>query len=299
MVQKNNLLITGASGFTGRHAVSHFLKSGFAVTALLRHKSLTLKGVQMEWCDLTKQEEVVNLIKKIKPDYLLHLAGQNHVGNSWVDPIQSLEANAMATAYLLHALRQANPSCKVVVAGSALQFDPHRISTLHHPYSLSKTIQTQIAQAWAALYELPIVIARPSNLIGPGPSTGVCSVIAQKIVNMEHKRETYVLDVNNLSVCRDFLDVRDAVRAYETLLLKGISGHIYDICSGENRSLAEVLNVYKCISSVNFSIRQEDNKQVEPPKETKPVQIMDLGWKPIIPFNESLIDILTYFREDM
>lgn len=89
----------------------------------------------------------------------------------------------MFTAYLLEAVRKENPSCKILVAGSALQYDPANISTLTHPYSLSKTYQIQIARGWAALYEMDIVIAKPSNLIGPGFSNGVCSILVKIIIN--------------------------------------------------------------------------------------------------------------------
>lgn len=119
MSRMPKLLITGASGFTGQHACNHFVNAGFAVTAVSR-KSFGNGQVQTELCNLTNKENVSKLIKKVKPDYLLHLAGQNHVGKSWIDPVSSLEANAMLTLYLIEALRQENPACKVVIVGSAL-----------------------------------------------------------------------------------------------------------------------------------------------------------------------------------
>ena len=102
------------------------------------------------------------------------LAGQNHLGLSWNDPVSTLEANFLSTLYLIDALRHENPNCKTVVVGSALQFEPNDMSTLTHPYSFIKTLQVQVAQAWANLYNLHIVIAKPSNLIGPGLSNRVC-----------------------------------------------------------------------------------------------------------------------------
>ncbi len=293
------LLITGASGFTGQHACNHFVNAGFAVTAVSR-KGLGNGQVQIELCDLTNKESVGKLVKKVKPDYLLHLAGQNHVGTSWIDPVSSLEANAMSTLYLLEALRQENPDCKVVIVGSALQFDPQNISTLTHPYSLSKTLQVLIAQSWGVLYNMNIVIAKPSNLIGPGISNGVCSIFAKKIVDMEENNAEKVLEVNNLQAKRDFVDVRDAVRAYETLLTKGKSGEIYEIASGENRSLAEIINQFNSFTKVEFKVKIQTNKTIEEEHtEIDLCKINNVGWQPIMPFKTSILDTLNFYRNNM
>ncbi|MGV2503332.1 UDP-2-acetamido-2,6-dideoxy-hexulose 4-reductase, partial [Priestia megaterium] len=81
----------------------------------------------------------------------LHLAVQNAVGRSWEDPLDSLEVNAMGTAYLIVALRQEAPACKTVIVGSALQFNPSSISTFNHPYGLCITLQSIFSQFWASL----------------------------------------------------------------------------------------------------------------------------------------------------
>jgi GDP-4-dehydro-6-deoxy-D-mannose reductase len=296
--QPPRLLITGASGFTGRHACLHFSKAGFDVTGVTRNSTLINNGIHYECCDLTNKAEVNQLIEKVSPQYLLHLAGQNHVGKSWTEPVYSLEVNAMSTAYLIEALRQKKPSCKIVVVGSALQFNPANMSTLTHPYSLSKTLQVVIAQSWASLYNLDIVIAKPSNLIGPGFSNGVCSIFAKKIVEMEENKAAKDLEVNNPNVQRDFLDVRDAVRAYEILLIKGEPREIYEISYGKNRSLEEVINGYKSMTHVKFEIRSQRNEPIDKKTAILPVKLMKLGWDPAITFEESLKDILNFYRSN-
>ncbi|OLS34049.1 NAD-dependent epimerase/dehydratase family protein [Bacillus sp. MRMR6] len=299
MNQRHRLLITGASGFTGQHACKHFVKAGFDVTAIINNNTYKNNDVRIERSDLTNKDEVNHLIKKVKPHYLLHLAGQNHVGQSWIDPISSLEANTLSTAYIIDALRQENPNCKIVVAGSALQFNPANMSTLTHPYSLSKTLQVLIAQSWAVLYNLHIVIAKPSNLIGPGFSNGVCSIFAKKIADMEMNKADKVLEVNNPNVQRDFIDVRDAVSAYETLLLKGKSEEIYEISSGKNRSLKEIINGLKSLTTVNFELRSLSNEIVEQTAEAGPVKLVKIGWKPAYSLETSLLDILNFYRRNL
>ncbi len=297
MSRMPKLLITGASGFTGQHACNHFVNAGFAVTAVSR-KSFGNGQVQTELCDLTNKESVGKLIKKVKPDYLLHLAGQNHVGTSWIDPVSTLEANAMSTLYLLEALRQENPDCKVVIVGSALQFDPQNISTLTHPYSLSKTLQVLIAQSWGVLYNMNIVIAKPSNLIGPGISNGVCSIFAKKIVDMEENKAEKVLEVSNLQAKRDFVDVRDAVNAYEIIITQGKPGEIYDIASGNSYSLGEVITSFRALTTIDFEIKSKVKGQEEGRVEILPVEIVKLGWKPAFSLKSSLEDILYFYRKN-
>lgn len=299
MNQRHRLLITGASGFTGQHACKHFVKAGFDVTAIINNNTYENNDVHLERCNLTSKDEVNNLIKKVKPHYLLHLAGQNHVGLSWIDPISSLEANTLSTAYLIDALRQENPACKIVVAGSALQFNPANISSLIHPYSLTKTLQVLIAQSWAVLYNMHIIIAKPSNLIGPGFSNGVCSIFAKKVAEMEHKKAEKVLEVSNPNAQRDFIDVRDAVRAYETLLLRGEPGEIYEIATGKNHSLKEIINRLKSLTTVKFELKSQSNEILEQKAEIIPVKLIKLGWKPAFSIETSLLDILNFYRRNL
>ncbi|WP_394514571.1 NAD-dependent epimerase/dehydratase family protein [Priestia aryabhattai] len=289
------LLITGASGFTGNHACHHFSNAGFEVIAVTRNRSFNAK-IQTEHCDLTNKEDVAKLIKKNKPDYLLHLAGQSHVGKSWIDPVSSLEANFLSTLYLIESLRHENPTCKIIVVGSALQFDLQEISTLKHPYSLSKTLQVLLAQSWAQLYKLPIIIAKPSNLIGPGISNGVCSIFAKKIVKMEKKDVEEVLEVNNLYAQRDFIDVRDAISAYEILFKKGHLGETYNISSGKSHSLADVIECFKSLTNTEFKVITHAKNEKEEAIKIAPFNLNGLGWKPIIPFDVSILDTLNFYR---
>lgn len=295
MNKSPNILITGANGFTGQHACSHFSKAGYEVTAVTRQQSHNTE-IRVEQCDLIDKEAVRNLVKKAKPQYLLHLAGQNHVGKSWDDPVLTLEANFISTLYLLEALRHEQPGCKTVIVGSALQFNPSDLTTLTHPYGFSKTLQVLVSEAWAELYNLHVVIAKPSNLIGPGFSNGVCSIFAKKIVNMEENKTDNVLEVN-LGAQRDFIDVRDAVRAYEILLNNGKSGETYEISSGKSHSLREVISIFKTLTTIYFQTKSKMYDSNEEKVEIIPYKIMNLGWAPTISLQSSLKDILNFYRE--
>ncbi|MGG0487013.1 NAD-dependent epimerase/dehydratase family protein [Priestia aryabhattai] len=291
------LLITGANGYTGSHACDYFSKKGFNVVGVTRNSHFNGE-VQREICDLTNKNSVIKLIQKIKPDFLLHLAGKNHVGDSWRAPSSFLETNVMSTIYLLEALRQENVVCKILIAGSALQFNLTDLSTLNHPYSLSKTFQSIAAQSWVALYDMDIIIAKPSNLIGPGPSNGVCSIFAKKIVEMENENAEKFLMVNNLGAQRDFLDVRDVVKAYEVLLRKGNPGEVYDIASGQSHSLREIITTMKTFTCQNFKVKSESAAQPEEKFQIPPLKMIELGWIPSFSLSVSLKDTLTYYRQN-
>ncbi len=292
------LLITGAGGFTGQHACDYFVGKGIEVIGVVRNKAFATKQFKHEICDLTNKEAVKVLIEKVRPDYVLHLAGQNHVGKSWQDPSETMEANAMSTLYLLEALQQICPVQQIVVVGSALQFNLNDFSQLPHPYSLSKTIQVMIAKAWAKLYEMPIVIVKPSNLIGPGFSNGVCAIFANKIVEMEKDRADTLLEVNNLYAEQDFLDVRDAIRAYELIMEKGNPGDIYEIASGKSRSLEELIQQYQLLTKTNikFQVKTKAIQKKVNPIEINTSKINELGWEPTFSFSASLEDILNFYR---
>lgn len=294
-MKRPKILITGANGFTGRHACHYFHNNGYECIALTRKPEPLLAASRNITCHLLNREEVERAIGQTAPDYILHLAAQNHVGKSWEDPVHTIESNVLTTLYLLEAIRKVNPSCKIIVVGSTLQFDPQNFSALPHPYSLSKTLQTLIAQSWEFLFNMNIIVAKPSNLIGPGESNGICSIIAKKIVQMERFEGDNMVEVSNLQARRDFLDVRDAVRGYETLFRLGERGVNYEIATGTTLSLEEVTTLFKLHSEASFSIVGKNNQSGDI-FQGNPETIKKLGWKPLISSSESFRDILNYYR---
>ncbi|MFA9556936.1 NAD-dependent epimerase/dehydratase family protein [Evansella sp. AB-rgal1] len=292
------ILITGAGGFTGHHACEYFEEAGYEVIAVKRNKLSVNDNIVTEYCDLTDQFEVEKLINKTKPRYVLHLAGQNHVADSWEKPIESIQANMLTTSYLIEAMRKERITSKIIVVGSALQFDLDDVTTLTHPYSLSKSLQVLVAKSWNKLYGVDVVIAKPSNIIGPGPSNGVCSIIARQIVRMEHNEEiSREIAINNPYIQRDFIDVRDVIKGYNTLFQKGVSGETYEIASGQSYLLMDVIETMKSISKVQFKVKSHQ-KVKEKPVQINPRKLRDLGWTTTIPFSTSIDDVFQYFRKE-
>ncbi|KMP92032.1 UDP-2-acetamido-2,6-dideoxy-hexulose 4-reductase [Bacillus wiedmannii] len=296
MKKNASLLITGANGFTGRHACQYFLEQGFHVIPMFQnraHREIIGNGIT---CNLTNKSEVMKVMKQIKPDYVLHLAGKNSVIESWTAALEYVEVNVIGTLYLLEAIKQEVPHCRTLVIGSALQADSMSNIKISNPYSLSKTMQVIIAEVWSELMNSNIIIAKPSNLIGPGISNGICSILAKKMITIESNKSEAIIEVNSLKDSRDFLDVRDAVKAYHVLLRDGINGKQYNIGSGIKRSLLDVIEQYKELTQLSFSIKEAEHSGSESNESLVIEDIKRLGWVPEIQFHQSLKDVLEYAK---
>ncbi|WP_170006465.1 SDR family NAD(P)-dependent oxidoreductase [Bacillus fonticola] len=298
MTTSRKVLITGATGFTGQHACRYFAEKGWQVAACSRdqHKIIPFSQQNIEM-DLIDPSSVELAVEKAQPTHVLHLAAQNSVDVSWTNPAETMKTNLLGTMNLLEAIRKRSDSIRTVIVGSALEVDLMKGEPVH-PYGVSKTFQTALARCWGSLFQMPIILARPSNLIGPGPSTGVCSKFAQQIVDMEQWLEEPVLSVKGLQQQRDFLDVRDAVSAYEILLKNGEIDRVYDIGSGVLRSLQHVIEYLQHASTVQFEVEEEDIQTQSSLSYTDRSirDVLDLDWKPTYTFASSIHDILQYER---
>ncbi|MNF99742.1 GDP-6-deoxy-D-mannose reductase [compost metagenome] len=164
-----------------------------------------------------------------------------------------------------------------------------------HPYSLSKTLQVLIAQCWPALYGLDVVVAEPSNLIGPGKSQGLCALLARYTVAAEEAAEAGspvpVFRLSSRHERRDYLDVRDAMAAYETLLQGGVSGELYPVASERLITIEQLAERFEALARSPLSFEIGDSAAPSP----EPVDasgVRSLGWSPGIPLEQSIADTL-------
>lgn len=290
-----NILITGASGFTGIHACSYFRKRGIRVTAVSRNpKRAKPEADHIAACDLTDYDSVRDLVCEQRPDYVLHLAGMNDVRTSWQDPLDCMTTNVTGTLHLLHAVSCLSHKPAMLVVGSMLSFDPGSEPPLpSHPYALSKTVQALAARSWAHLYSLPIMVAEPSNLIGPGSSSGLCGLLADYIARWERGMHDEPFRFSSMHEKRDYLDVRDAVAAYASILLSGSPGALYRFGSGQLRSIRQVLGSFTATVGRGIPYLNLDKPPRDPDPRPAPLDpIYRLGWRPAISFEQSVRDIL-------
>lgn len=297
-MRERTVLITGAGGFTGRHACRHFAAHGYSVAAAVRREDGEPIEGRLHICDLTDKAAVKRLVEETKPRFVLHLAGRNAVADSWKDPLGCMEANLLSTLYLLEALRGLE-HCRLLVAGSMLGFDLADSPQPLHPYSLAKTMQVLIAQAWSFLYSQEVLVAKPSNLIGPGRSNGICGLLAGRIARWEKGTDTSVFRLSSWHEKRDYLDVRDAAAAYRVILESGQSGAVYPVCSGAMRSLGDLVETYRGLTPFVLPVEVGNTPPLPPPLPMDASLTRSLGWSPAIPFTQSLSDALDFCREDL
>jgi GDP-4-dehydro-6-deoxy-D-mannose reductase len=291
----NKVFISGATGFTGHHACEYYNGLGYEVYALTRNHSLPLNDVRNVHGNLLDAEAIRVLLEKIRPDLLLHLAAQNHSGQSFNDPVTTINTNVIGTMNLLEAAKHTVPHARILITGSVIEYNPCQSTEPNHPYGLSKYIQTLLSRSWSSFYDLDIRIAKTTNLIGPGHSNGICSLVAQKCLQYR-KGDTEGFQFHNILDRRDFLDVRDAVRAYDSILQKGIKNETYIVASGETHTLLEVAKELKKLSRSDLPLTTQQFLHTQPVHYVKD-KLEYLDWNQTIPLKQSLKDIVEYYEQ--
>ena len=312
------VLVTGVTGFAGSHLVDHLLTlSGIEVWGILRWRSRTENiehfrdKIRLVECDLRDASSVRDVIDGIRPDRIFHLAAQSFVPTSWTAPSESLTTNVIGQLHLFEAVRKLGIKPRIQLACSSEQYgmvyedelpirETNPLRPLS-PYAVSKVGQDMLGYQYWMSYHIPIIRTRGFNHEGPrrGP-VFVCSDFAKQIADIERGRQAPVIRVGNLDARRDFSDVRDVVKAYWLALEKAEPGEVYNICAGKCWTIREMLDMLLQMTSVKVKIEQEPSRMR--PSDV-PVLLGDAskfhkatGWKPSIPFEQTLRDLLEHWR---
>ncbi|MBN2027608.1 MAG: GDP-mannose 4,6-dehydratase [Actinobacteria bacterium] len=312
------VLITGADGFVGRHLASFLLKQeGIEVLGLDMRPPRTAApwdACGFDVCDILDRDSVFSLVARFRPDFVFHLAAQSSVRRSWDDPGLTYEIALDGQVNLFDALREAGLDARVHVACSSEEYGKVKEEGLPiredhpllpaSPYALSKVIQDFHAVFSYQAYGIETVVTRAFNMIGPGQSPDfVVSDFARQIAEAEAGSREAVMRVGNLEARRDFSDVRDLVGAYWQLVREGKPGEAYNVCSGRDHSIAEVLDLLLDLSDAPIKV------EVDPARLRKsdiPVLRGDngkmrelVGWVPDRPLEDTLRDVLDWWRDEM
>jgi GDP-4-dehydro-6-deoxy-D-mannose reductase len=259
--------------------------------------------------DVTDVESVGAAITRAKPDVIYHLAALSHVGDSWSDPSKVLTVNIIGTANVLAGARRLDGDPMIVVVSSAEVYgivSPEELPLKEtspiapaSPYAASKAAAEQVALQAARGFDQRVVVVRPFNHVGPGQAPiFAVPALAKRILEATATGAKH-LDVGNLSTRRDFTDVRDVVRAYRALATSGISGEIYNVASGVDVSIQEIVDRLLVIAGASLEC-------VLDPALFRPVDVPVLrgnfdrlheatGWLPEIPLEQTLRDVMSYF----
>jgi GDP-4-dehydro-6-deoxy-D-mannose reductase len=251
-------------------------------------------------------------VEEIKPDYIFHLAAQSFVPSSFVDPWDTLENNIRSELNLLEAVRQSGREVWFLIVGSNEEYgapEPDELPQTelnplrpNNPYAVSKVGQDFLGLQYHLAYGIAVVRVRPFNHTGPGQSPRfVVPAFASQIAHIEVGLQEPVMRVGNLATSRDFVDVRDIVRAYHLAVTEGEPGEVYNLASGQPQSIQSILETLLGYSETDIRVERD-------PEQYRPVDVPVVygsaekfyrrtGWVPRIPFEQTLQDTLVYWRE--
>lgn len=297
------LLVTGRSGFVGR-----------TLTKMLGGEASlggwTLAAAPENW-DLLDPGATEAVVGAAPVDAVLHLAAQSWVPDSLRDPEATLNVNIIGTLHLLQALVRTGFGGRIVYVGSAdvygwspegeLPITEECLPAPRNPYAVSKLAAEALCRQWGITENMDVVLARPFNHIGPGQSDRfVISNFARQVAEIKLGRREPVVLTGDIDVTRDFTDVRDVVAAYFALLSTGVRGEVYNVCSGQSRSIRSVLETLARIAGVAVTTRR-DEARLRPSEQRDvrgdPTKIRRAtAWRASIPIEESLASMLTYWE---
>lgn len=307
-------LIIGGAGFVGNYLISHLkndLKWDVFVTKMSHEKSSNADVKSFD-LDILDKDQIKDVLEKVKPDYIFHLAAQSSVALSWKNPALTIDVNVKGSVNVLDMVRELNYKPRILLIGSGEEYghikpeeSPIVEDNVVRPgniYAATKACQNMIGKIYADGYDMDVMMVRAFNHIGPNQAPMfVVSDFCKQVADIERGNREPIIYTGNLSAKRDFTDVRDVVRAYALLIQKGQKGETYNIGSGKAITIQVILDTILSLSTADITI------QVDPEK-LRPVDIPIIeadtskvrectGWKPEILLECTLVETLNYWRK--
>jgi GDP-4-dehydro-6-deoxy-D-mannose reductase len=319
------ILITGFSGFVAYHFLNYLNSISFNtqidILGLDLHKpkdydlwhfeNLNIKIIE---CQLINRDAVIKIVKDFNPTHILHLAALSSVGLSWQDPAGCFENNTTIFLNLAEAVREYIPECRMLCIGSSEEYGTVTLDDLplketkcihpSNPYAITKMVQEEMGKCYVDKFKMNIIFTRSFNHIGPRQrDTFVIASFAKQVAlaMIENKSEISIT-AGNIAVKRDFLDVRDVVKAYYSLLTNGKSGEVYNVCSGNSYSLSSIIENLTSLSGVK--IKTVINKDLLRPNDIVEIRgdntkiTTDTGWRVEYTITRSISDVLEYWKSE-
>ena len=306
------ILITGVGGFAGRHLAALCAERGVEVAGLGRGERPDLPALSAyERVDLADAEGVRAAIARLAPDQVVHLAAQASVALSWEAPGEVISSNVTTSLNLLEALRLEAPEAITLVACSGEEYgrpqslpvdEGHPLGP-RNPYATSKTMVDVLAGSYAEMHGMRVLRARAFNHAGPGQSdTYVVARFARQVAEAEAAEPAAgraEIITGDITVSRDFCDVRDVVRAYLLALEQAESG-VFNVCSGRATPVSDILSGLAAHSPLELECRVD-------PSRLRENEVMEIrgsherlteltGWRPEIELSDTLRDTLDWWR---
>lgn len=312
------MLITGCSGFVSRHFLNYLIENNLSYEVLgvdvnppkfaMEDYAPTL-AMTFEQVNLLDKEAVEDMIATFRPDYILHLASFSSVAYSWQHPADCFMNNTSIFLNVTEALRKHDLcDCRLLSVGSSEEYGDVKKEELPlredmplvpvNPYAVARVSQEMMAKVLADSFGMQIMLTRSFNHMGPFQDERfVIPSFVRRILDIaESGAKSGEIETGDTSIVRDFVDVRDVVRAYYRLLLDGKAGEVYNICGEKGVSLAEVVDQIADIVGVSVTtrvnpdfVRPGDNQVVIGSAEKIR---QDIGWTAEIPLRQTLMDMI-------
>ena len=261
-------LIIGAAGFVGSYLIQHLSDTyDWEIHATkLSSETFDASDIRIHDLDIMNTVEIEILLKKLRPDYIFHLAAQSSVALSWKNPALTVDINIKGTLNILDTIRNIpGYSPKILLIGSGEEYGyilpdetPINEQVIPRPgniYAATKACQNMLGSIYSRAYGLHLIMVRAFNHIGPNQAPiFVVSDFCKQVAEIEAGIKPSVMRVGNLQAKRDFTDVRDVVRAYGLLIQKGQAGETYNIGSGHAIAIQELLDKILSLSEKNISV---------------------------------------------
>lgn len=317
----NRILITGFSGFVARHFVQllwdNIVEADICGIDIVQpafdyvHYSNRIK-IQFRQIDLLDSDSLARVIRDFTPNYILHLASYSSVAYSWKHPVESFKNNTNIFLNLISCVKDVNSDCRILSVGSSEEYGNVKendlpISETHFlnpvsPYAVARVSQEMLSKVYSDSYGMNIILTRSFNHIGPFQDVRfVVPGFIQRILEIyEEGNAEGLIETGDITIIRDFVDVRDVVKAYWLLLQRGTPGQVYNICSGTGVPLQKIINIISGI--LQLDIRTKINIDYVRPNDNR-VMIgnydkiyNELGWKPVISMEQTILDMINEMK---
>ncbi|WP_250628527.1 GDP-mannose 4,6-dehydratase [Pinirhizobacter soli] len=296
------IYVTGATGFVGKHIRAQIAGGVFGAAQFVP------ASAEM---DIRDPAQLRADIEVAQPDAVIHLAARSFVPDSFDDPRATFDVNLLGTLNLLQALSARHFSGRVLYVSSGdvygmvpeaeLPVLESRATMPRSPYAVSKVSAELLCRQWQLTEKLDVVVARPFNHIGPGQGLQfVVPAMASQVAAMATSGDIGEIITGDIDVTRDFSDVRDVVAAYAAILARGCSGEIYNVASGHEVRIRDILQILCELTGVKPRV-STDPSRLRATEQRRMVASAaklngDTGWTPAIPLDVSLKQILETFE---
>lgn len=298
------VLIFGIGGFVGPYLAEEFMRNNYEVIGSDMQTNSTLSDeVEFIKADLLDAEDILKIINRVRPHYIVNLAAISSVWISWTEPQKTISINVIGALNILESVKKLKIKPKILFVGSSEEYELSNLSIdektkleSSNPYGISKITQELFCEIYKKQFGMKIFCVRPFNHTGiHQQDTFVLPNFCKQVAEIEKSGKPGTIKVGNILASRDFSDVRDVVRGYRMVIESNNYNKIYNIGSGKAYQLKNLLEYIVSLSSQEIHIEIDDSRIRKTDRERICCDFTsiskDLGWQPEYHIKDTLNEI--------